>query len=530
MHIHVMNVSHFLGQKQVLDRVSLDIEPHQKVALIGKNGSGKSTLLKLISGEMQPDAGTVSCSGRVAMVQQLPPDLHLPIAEHLTPAALRQARAALDHAETLLSDPTDETLAQYARAEEQFRALGGWDFAARMEHLLAEMDLPERQSLHQLSGGQLRRVMLARVMLEAADIYLLDEPTNHLDRKGKKALAEWIRTTPATVLMASHDRAFMDEAITRTVLIERGNIEVYAGGYARAMQQKQELEAARMRDFQSQSRKLEALSSEVGSLKSSARSSNTFNHKRAGNQALILAKNKAEHAGNQADKQARALEKRMERMREQMPDKPFQDRHHLVIPESLPILYPNDLLRTENLSTHCTQNISVFLRKGMRVALVGDNGTGKTTLLKAFASDAPAVQRGLQVKTHFCGQHHEELGQHLTIKDALLYSNPGLKMGEMYQILGHLDLPRDPSSRIEDLSGGEQTRLSLACLSVTDAHLLLLDEPTNHLDVQSIEALEDFLLHFGGGMVFASHDQRLIENVATHLLVLKDSTFEFLEI
>ncbi|GGJ30088.1 ABC-F family ATP-binding cassette domain-containing protein [Deinococcus roseus] len=521
MSIHVMTLSHFVGLKKVLDAVQMEIDPHQKVALVGKNGSGKSTLLKLIAGELTPDAGTVQTMGKVAVVQQLPPDLHITLTDHLTPPALRQAREHLEAAESLLADPTEENLSLYAKAEEVFRELGGWDFSQRMEQLLSELGLPERQLLSQLSGGQLRRVMLARVMLENADIYLLDEPTNHLDVQGKKTLVQWIRDSSATMVLASHDRAFMDQVATRTLVLERGHLTAFAGGYSKAMQQKQELETAQMRDHQAQSRKVDALTQEVQALKSSARSSNTFNHKRAGNQALIMAKNKAEYAGNQADKQARAMERRVERLREQMPDKPYQDRQQLVIPESLPTQYPNDLVRLEGLDTFCTHNIHLTLKKGMRVALLGENGSGKSTLLKALQSSNPAVLIGSHVKVYFCGQHHEELQQHKTMLDALLYSNPKLKLAEVYNILGHLDLPRDPRMEIAGLSGGERTRLSLACLSVTDAHLLLLDEPTNHLDIQSIEALEDFLLAFGGGMVFASHDQRLVEKVATHTLTLQ---------
>ncbi|GEM47891.1 ABC-F family ATP-binding cassette domain-containing protein [Deinococcus cellulosilyticus] len=529
MSILITAMSHFLGLKKLFDQVDLEIEPHQKVALVGKNGSGKSTLLKLISGELTPDAGKVQTTGRVAVVQQLPPDLHITLSDYLTPPTLQQARENLEVAEQLLSDPTEDHLARYARAEEVFRELGGWDFNQRMEQLLSELGLPERQLLSQLSGGQIRRVMMARVMLEPADLYLLDEPTNHLDVQGKAALVEWVRQSPATMLFASHDRAFMDEVATRTLFLERGSIEGFTGGYSRALQHKKELEAAQMRDYQSQSRKLEALTQEVHSLKSSARSSNTFNHKRAGNQALILAKNKAEHAGNQADKQAKALERRVERMRDQMPDKPYQDRQQLIIPESLPTQYPNDLLRLEGLDTFCTRDIHLVLKKGMRVALLGENGSGKSTLIAALRSGDPAVQIGGPVKVYACGQHHEELLPHRTLLDALLFSNPKLKLAEVYAILGHLDLPRDPQMEVQALSGGERTRLSLACLSVTDAHLLLLDEPTNHLDIQSIEALEDFLLAFGGGMLFASHDQRMVETVATHTLSLQHQGFELLE-
>ena len=529
MSVLITHMSHFLGLKKLFDHIDLELENHQKIALVGKNGSGKSTLLGLIAGQLTPDAGKVHTTGKIAVVQQLPPDLKVTLADYLTPPDLKQARVELDEAEQLLSDPTEEHLGQYAKAEERFRELGGWDFQQRMDHLLSDMGLPERQLLNQLSGGQIRRVMMARVMLEPADIYLLDEPTNHLDTQGKRALIEWIRQSPALMVMASHDRWFMDEVATRTVFVERGKVESFAGGYSRALQQKKELEAAQMREFQAQSRKLESLTQEVHSLKSSARSSGQFNINRVKDNDILGARARAQNASVQAGSRARSLETRVERLRDEMTAKPYQDRQQLIIPESLPTQYPHDLLHLEDLSTFCTDHLNLSLRKGMRVALLGENGSGKSTLLHHIRSQQAGVMIGSQVKMYFCGQHHEELAGHQTMLDALLSSNQKLKMSEVYQLLGHLDLPRDPKMEIGVLSGGERTRLSLGCLSVTDGHFLLLDEPTNHLDVQSIEALEDFLTHFGGGVLFASHDQRLIEMVATHTLTLQDRGFELRE-
>nr|WP_221276974.1 ABC-F family ATP-binding cassette domain-containing protein [Deinobacterium chartae] len=532
------DVAASFGERPLFENVTFELHPGDQVALIGRNGSGKTTLLRLAAGLLSPDRGSVHTVGRVVYLAQHAQIEANSLLEAVTPAELALARAELARAEAALSDPSPEHLEAYAAAEERFRLAGGWDFEPRAREVLAGLGLEAEHPASGLSGGQQRRVMLARLLLSPADTYLLDEPTNHLDWASLEWLERWIREQSATFLIVSHDRSFLDATAQRVLELERGSLHEYPGNYSAAMALRRTLRAAQQRDYQAFARKAAALEAEARAAGSAARSAGQFNHRRAGNQSLLLAKNKAESVSNTLARKARALEKRLERMREDAPEKPFEDMLRLHVPLGEVPHGPNDVLRLENLGVArggrtLLRGLNLSVRRGDRLALLGENGSGKSSLLSVLLGHTPAaegeVRRGVGLELYWAGQHGEELLNLTTLEDALRSANPALARHDLYALLAALDLPRDPQLEIARLSGGQRTRLSLARLGITRAHLLVLDEPTNHLDPEAIDTLEAFLADYPGTVIFASHDRRLVQRVATRRLWLESGEWRLEE-
>ena len=530
MHLKLEEVARVYGDHELYSGLSLEVAPHERLALIGENGSGKTSLLRLIAGLDQPDSGTVTCEGRVALLEQLDADLSGTLLEVVTPPDLRLAGLTFALASQALSDASDLALNTFSAAEERYRNAGGYDFPARAASVLSGLHLDPEARADQLSGGQARRLMLARLLLAPADLYLLDEPTNHLDAVSTVWLEEWVQASPAAFVIASHDRAFLDNVATRVAVLERGELREYPGNYTEAMAEKALLRAAQDRRHEAGKRQRAALEEEARRRQSKARSANTYNPSRASDGDKMLAKGKAQNAQNVNAGRARALERRLDRL--EVTAKPFDDRRtlRLDLPPAAP--GPQEVLTLRDVGvqrggSEVLRGVNLTVRRGERVALTGPNGGGKSSLLGAILGRWPvsgtlALGTGLSVA--WAGQHGEELNGLTTLKDALLAANADLTPHGLYEVAAALGLPSDPGTPVAALSGGQRTRLSLARLSVTRAQLLLLDEPTNHLDLRAIRALEEVLLAFPGTLLLASHDRRLIEQVATRRLWIGGGT------
>ena len=447
------------------------------------------------------------------------------LGEVLWPEALERAKHTLEQTTLALEDPTPQNLERYAQAEEVWRTRGGYDFETHLNIVLEGLDLSPTLSADSLSGGQTRRALLARLLLEQADFYLLDEPTNHLDGASRKWLEDWILESRAAFLIVSHDRAFLDRVVNRTYELERGKLEHYSGNYSAAMAEKAvRLESARIA-YQSAVDKKKALETEISREASKGRSAGQFNSKRVKDGNIMAAKGQAENASVSHAKRARAMAARLERL--DLPEKPYQRRELTRIPLEESKRGAGDVLTLEHLTLErggktILQDVNLFLRRGEKVALLGPNGAGKSTLLEALLGQLEPVSGtlrwGSDLQIYSVGQQGQELEHFGTLEYALLEANETLERQEIYERLAFLGLPKDPLHRVEALSGGERTRLSLARLSVTQAQVMVLDEPTNHLDLEAIEALEGLLLGYEGTVIFASHDSRLVEKVASRAL------------
>ena len=524
MTLSVQGVARVYGDHLIFEDVSFELAPAERLALIGENGSGKSTLLRVLAGLEAPDAGTVQAAGRVALLTQLEEQPPGTLLEVVTPPALHAAQLAFERAAGQLD--TDGGPDTFAAAEERYRQAGGYDFAARAAGVLAGLGLNAGAGAAGLSGGQLRRLFLARLLLSPAEVYLLDEPTNHLDAVGVAWLERWMAGSGAAFVLASHDRAFLDNAATRTAELERAALTLYPGNYTAAMERKAVLRAAQERQYQAGRRQRSALEDEVQRRQSKARSANTYNPNRASDGDKLLTKGKAQRAQNVNASRAKALEQRLERLA--TAEKPFEDRRtlHLDLPPVPP--GPAEVLSLRNFGVRrgdrwVLEGLHLELRRGERLALVGPNGSGKSTLLAAIRGVLPHSgerRLGVGLQVAWTGQGHQELSGLATVRDALLDANPLLTPHHLHELAAGVGLSGGPTQPVGTLSGGQLTRLALARLSVTRAQLLLLDEPTNHLDIRAIEALEALLLRFPGTLILASHDRRLVERAATRVLGL----------
>lgn len=520
MHLRLRGIARRFGDAKLFEDINLDLSGAERVALLGRNGSGKTTLLKIIAGLEVADAGTVTRTGRIAYLAQR---------GELTPGNLRDAvlpeahlalKADLERASEALSDPRPENLDAFSAAEERYRASGGYELETRAEEILAGLELSGALSSHALSGGQVRRALLARLLIEPAELYLLDEPTNHLDVDSLAWLEAWIQASTAAFLIVSHDRAFLDATVTRCVELERGRLQEYPGNYTAAMAEKQtQLEAAQVA-YQAHTRKVRQL--EEQAQLAAQQASRSENRNRMGNRDAMTASHLANRAAHKSGRRALALEKRIEQMGDV--EKPFEDKFLTRIRLEGANPGPNEVLTVQDLCLErdgraILEGVNSHLRRGERVALVGPNGGGKSTLLAGILAHleptAGTVRLGVGLSVYWAGQHTEELDAYATLEDALVAANDSLETREVYALLASLGLPKDPKRAVTTLSGGQRTRLSLARLGVTRAQLLVLDEPTNNLDIDAINALERLLLEYTGTVLFASHDRRLVERVAT---------------
>lgn len=516
------------GDQEVLKNVCLEISAGEKIGLIGENGAGKSTLLRLLAKLDQPDTGHIERSGSVALLTQHTEIQAGTVAEAMMPPGLRTAQNAFQEALQQLQEQP-EALATFAEAEENYRLAGGYEFEAKAQAILDGLQLEAQQAVNQLSGGQIRRMMLAQLLISPADLYLLDEPTNHLDLAGIQWLTEWILASEAAFLLSSHNRAFLDDVTEKTVELERTQLSMYTGAYSAAMQEKSILREAQERDYQAFKRKETALKQQHNRLRSASSSADQFSHKRAGNTNLMAAKNKAQDVSNTLARHAKALERRLERLAEDATEKPHQDRR-LTQLKLMPISSgPSEVLTIKDLciqrdEKHILKQVNLHVRRGDRIALTGPNGGGKTTLLQALMGQIPysgTLTWGQPLTHYVASQHQQEVRCWNNIAEALLEANPDLTPHQLYELSASVQLPK-PSFPISALSGGQFTRLALACLSVTRAQVIILDEPTNHLDIRMIEALEDVLANFTGTLLFASHDRALIQKIATRIWRVED--------
>ncbi|PTA67349.1 ABC-F family ATP-binding cassette domain-containing protein [Deinococcus arcticus] len=513
-------VARAYADRTVFAHIHLEVGAGDRVALIGANGSGKSSLLRVLAGLDTPDAGTVTRSGRVALLAQQA-ELRGTVLDAVMPAELRRARRTFETASAALGSGTGAALQAFADAEEHWRVAGGYDAEARAEAVLAGLNLPGHAPAGSLSGGQTRRVWLARLLLSPADVYLLDEPTNHLDSAGAAWLEAWIQASPAAFVLASHDRAFLDAVATRAAELERGELREYPGGYTEAMALKAALRGAQARDYAAYQRKRAALDEERR--RQASKGAVPENRRRARDNDKFLSSHKAGRAQQIHSARARALHKQLERLDEQAVARPYTD--HRTVRLDLPPAPPGpaEVLTVQGLSAArggrtVLSDVTLQVRRGERVALTGPNGGGKSTLLRALLGELPAhgtVRWGAGLVRAVIGQGGEELRGLSTVGDALLDANPHLSPHQLHEVAAGLQVPGGPAFALSALSGGGRTRLSLARLSVTRAQVLVLDEPTNHLDVRAIETLERLLVTFPGTVLLASHDRALLSRVAT---------------
>ena len=518
MILSCQNISKSFGTDEILKNVSFHIEENEKAAVVGINGAGKSTLLKIIMKQENPDEGEVTLAkdktiGYLAQYQDV--SGHHTIYEEVLDSKrdMIEMEERLRDMETQMNTLSGEALEQlldtYHKLSHEFEQVNGYAYRSEVTGILKGLGFTEEEfdkKMSELSGGQKTRVSLGKLLVTKPDVLLLDEPTNHLDIESIRWLETFLMNYKGAVLIVSHDRYFLDRVVSKVVEIFQHKGYVYQGNYSDYAKKKAAIRAAMIKQYYNQQREIKHQEEVIAKLKS-------FNR---------------EKSIKRAESREKLLDK-IERI-----EKPTEDNTDIRIVLEPNVVSGNDVLKVEGLTKafpplQLFSGINFEVKRGERVALIGNNGTGKTTILKIInelvAPDAGTVTLGSNVHIGYYDQEHQQLHMEKTIFDEIADDYPNLNNTKVRNVLAaFLFTDDDVYKRIEDLSGGERGRVALAKLMLSDANFLILDEPTNHLDITSKEILEEALKSYTGTVFFVSHDRYFINQTATRILELTGET------
>lgn len=512
------NISKSFGTDVIIKSCSFNIEDHEKAAIVGINGAGKSTLLKIITGIEPADTGLVTLAkdktlGYLSQQQNLNSDNTIYDELLSVKQYILDMEAQLRSIENQMKSADDtalETLMKkYSDLNHEFELNNGYAYKSEITGVLKGLGFAEEDftlNVNTLSGGQKTRVALGRLLLSKPDIILLDEPTNHLDMESISWLENYLLNYSGAVLIVAHDRYFLDKIVSKIIELDNGNATVFSGNYTDYASKKAILRNMQLKEYLNQQREIKHQEEVITKLKQ-------FNREKS-------------------IKRAESREKMLNKM--EFVDKPEILNDKMDIKLEPNVISGKDVLTVDNLTkgfdgTVLFDNICFQIKRGERVALIGSNGTGKTTILKLIngiiPADSGSIYLGAKVNIGYYDQEHHVLDPDKTIFDEIRDAYPDLNNTQIRNTLAaFLFTNEDVFKYIKDLSGGERGRVSLAKLMLSNANFLILDEPTNHLDITSKEILENALNSYTGTVLFVSHDRYFINSTATRIIELANKT------
>ncbi len=512
------NITKSFGDVTILNQVSFHINEREKMAIVGINGAGKSTLLKVIMQELSADSGEVVTAkgatiGYLSQHQDLASDRTVYEEMLSVKADLLWTESRIREVELLMKekegDALDALLKEYTSLTHSFEAQNGYAYKSEVVGVLKGLGFSEEdftKQIQTLSGGQKTRIALGRLLLTNPDLIMLDEPTNHLDMVSIAWLETYLINYPGAVLIVAHDRYFLDRVVTKVVELDAGKAQTFTGNYSDYAVKKEQQREILIQHYLNQQKEIKHQEEVIAKLRS-------FNR---------------EKSIKRAESREKMLDK-IERI-----DKPTEVRSKMKIRLTPHIMSGNDVLTVTGLSKSfgnqkLFSNLNFEIKRGEKVAIIGKNGTGKTTILKIINDLLPAdsgeIRPGAKVQIAYYDQEHQVLHSEKTLFDELQDTYPYMDNTEVRNVLAaFLFTGDDVFKRISEISGGERGRVSLAKLMLSDANLLILDEPTNHLDIVSKEILEDAINAYEGTVLYVSHDRYFINKTATRILDLTEQT------
>ena len=519
MILSCQNLSKTFVDRPILKQASFQLEEHEKAAIVGVNGAGKTTLLKMIIGQLPADEGLITFAkdktfGYLAQQSDLSSS-HTIYEELLSvkqdlvsmEQQLRDLEESMKHCE---GTQLEEIMNRYTRMTHDFEVRGGLLYKSELTGVLKGLSFLDEdfdKQISTLSGGQKTRVSLAKLLLQSPDLIILDEPTNHLDIASISWLETYLRSYKGAVLIVSHDRYFLDRVVTKVIAIENGLVRSYAGNYSDYAAKAAMLRNAAVNAYLKQQEEIHHQQQVIDKLKS-------FNREKS-------------------IKRAESREKMLDKM--ELLEKPVEIRDDMHLKLTPQIISGNDVLSIEDLSKHfgsltLFEHVDIEIKRGEHVAIIGDNGTGKTTLLKIIneleSMDSGQIRLGSKVEIGYYDQEHHVLHSEKTLFDEISDDYPTLTNTQIRNTLAaFLFTGDDVFKKISELSGGERGRVSLAKLMLSNANFLILDEPTNHLDITSKEILEQALNDYEGTVLYVSHDRYFVNQTATRILDLYNKQF-----
>ena len=512
------NISKSFGIDEIIKNASFNIEEREKAAIVGINGAGKTTLLRIIMGEYQADSGEVIIAkdrtiGYLAQHQKLSGDNTIydelmSVKKDIIELEQKIRRLELEmHSKEGVELET--VMEAYSKSTHQFELQNGYAYKSEVVGVLKGLGFDEsdfEKKMNTLSGGQKTRVALGRLLLSKPDIIMLDEPTNHLDMNSIAWLENYLVNYDGSVIIVAHDRYFLDKVVTKVIEVERGTVSVFSGNYSDYAAKKKQLMDAKLKEYYNQQRDIKHQEEVIAKLKS-------FNREKS-------------------IKRAESREKLLDKI--EVIDKPITEQETMHFKLEPAKESGNDVLSVEGLSkafggNRLFDNVSFEIKKGEKVALIGNNGTGKTTILKIINhiidADAGKVKLGANVEIGYYDQEHNVLHMDKTAFDEIGDAYPDMTNTQIRNMLAcFLFTGDDVFKKISDLSGGERGRVSLAKLMLSNANFLILDEPTNHLDIMSKEILESALNRYTGTVLYVSHDRYFINKTAGRIIELSANT------
>ena len=514
MILNATNISKSFGSNEIIKDANFLVNEHEKVAIVGVNGAGKTTLLKILTGEEHADSGNVILAkdaklGYLRQINNVDSTLSIidelyTVIEHILNMEKRMLEMQ-EQMQHLSGEALEELYSSYTALTHSYELMDGYAAKSKVIGILKGLGFDENdfdRKINTLSGGQKTRVFLAKLLLEEPDIILLDEPTNHLDLRSIEWLESYLLNYKGAVIIVSHDRYFLDKIVSKVIDIENAEVQMYSGNYSDFSAKKQMLLDAKMKEYLNQQQEIKHQEAVITKLKQ-------FNREKS-------------------IKRAESRQKQLEKIERVEAPKTHIENMRLSLDISKEsgkdVLTVHDLSKSFD-EKHLFSNINFEIKRGERVAIIGDNGTGKTTLLKIIngllTPDTGEVIYGSNVSIAYYDQEHQVLHMDKTLFDEISDTYPEMNNTQIRNILAaFLFIGEDVYKKIGDLSGGERGRVSLVKLMLSKANFLLLDEPTNHLDILSKDVLESALNSFPGTICYVSHDRYFINKTATRILDL----------